>query len=143
VDGALTSPGQGASSVGLALRRSETMQRWFPNDPTARGRLGLAYFRSNAHQQAVRTLERPDLWRPQGRAPGADAAVLAMSYHRLNQTEKARSYLETAHARLKEMQARMKGSTSAAPASVRFMQQEASRTQELVQESERLLRGSR
>jgi serine/threonine protein kinase/WD40 repeat protein len=60
-----------------------------------RSTLGLAYYRAGRHAEAVEVL-RPNLERPDDRGLAFDLHFLAMSYHRLGETARARAYFDLA-----------------------------------------------
>jgi serine/threonine protein kinase/WD40 repeat protein len=74
-----------------AVLLAEKAVRKEPRNPTYCNTLGLAYYRTGQYRQAVEIL-RPNLQSQEASALPYDLYILAMSCHRLGETERARDY---------------------------------------------------
>jgi WD40 repeat protein len=74
-----------------AVLLAEKAVRKEPKNPTYCNTLGLAYYRTGQYRQAVEVL-RPNLQSQEPSALTYDLYILAMSCHRLGETERARDY---------------------------------------------------
>jgi serine/threonine protein kinase/WD40 repeat protein len=81
--------------VKAALPLAEKAARLEPGKAMYRNTLGLAYYRAERYREAVDTL-RPNLAREDDRGLAWDLYFLAMSYHRLGETTRARDYYDWA-----------------------------------------------
>jgi serine/threonine protein kinase/WD40 repeat protein len=78
--------------VKAALPLAEKAVRLDGGNANYRNTLGVAYYRAERYREAVDLL-RPNLDRKDYWGPARDLYFLAMSHHRLGETEKARDYL--------------------------------------------------
>jgi tetratricopeptide (TPR) repeat protein len=78
-----------------AMLLAEKAVRKEPKSPLYCNTLGLAYYRTGQYRQAVEIL-RPNLQRQEASALAYDLYILAMSCHRLGETERARDYFTLA-----------------------------------------------
>jgi hypothetical protein len=74
-----------------AVLLAEKAVRKQPKNPNYCNTLGLAYYRTGQYRQAVEVL-RPNLQSQDASALAYDLYILAMSCHRLGETERARDY---------------------------------------------------
>jgi hypothetical protein len=74
-----------------AVLLAEKAVRKEPRNPTYCNTFGLAYYRTGQYRQAVEVL-RPNLQSQEASALAYDLYILAMSCHRLGETERARDY---------------------------------------------------
>jgi hypothetical protein len=90
----LTAPGA-LRNVEAAVPLAEKAVRLTGGDPNFRNTLGLAYYRAGRYREAVEVL-RPNLELQKDWALAHDLYFLAMSYHGLGQTARARDYYQWA-----------------------------------------------
>jgi serine/threonine protein kinase len=90
----LTAPGA-LRNVEAALPLAEKAVRLTGGDPNSRNTLGLAYCRAGRYRDAVEVL-RPNLEHQKDWALAHDLYFLAMSYHGLGETARARDYYQWA-----------------------------------------------
>jgi serine/threonine protein kinase/WD40 repeat protein len=81
--------------VKAALPLAEKAARLEPGNAMYRNTLGVAYYRAERYREAVDRL-RPNLARQDDRGLAWDLYFLAMSYHRLGETTRARDYYDWA-----------------------------------------------
>jgi hypothetical protein len=81
--------------VKAALPLAEKAARLAPEDVSIRNTLGLAYYRAGRYREAADVL-RPNLADQTFGLLGYELYFLAMSYHRLGETTRARDYYELA-----------------------------------------------
>jgi Flp pilus assembly protein TadD len=74
-----------------AVLLAEKAVRKEPKNPIYANSLGLAYYRTGQYRQAVEVL-RPNLHSQEASVLAYDLYILAMSCHRLGETERARDY---------------------------------------------------
>jgi serine/threonine protein kinase/WD40 repeat protein len=74
-----------------ALALAEKVARLEPGNPIYRNTLGVAYYRAGRYRDAIALL-RADLEGQEDRHLAWDLCFLAMSYHRLGETDRAREY---------------------------------------------------
>jgi WD40 repeat protein len=90
----LTAPAE-LRDVKAALPLAEKAVRLEPAKAMYRNTLGVAYYRDERYREAVDRL-RPNLARPDDRGLAWDLYFLAMGYHRLGETTRARDYYDWA-----------------------------------------------
>jgi WD40 repeat protein len=81
--------------VEAALPLAERAVRLAPKNAIIRNTLGVAYYRDGRYREAVEVL-RPNVEKQEEWALGCDLYFLAMSYHRLGETARARDYYDLA-----------------------------------------------
>jgi uncharacterized protein HemY len=78
-----------------ALPLAEKAIQLMPNHPVLRNTLGVVYYRVGKYREAIDTL-RANLETQEDSGLAADLYFLAMSHHRLGETERARDYFDWA-----------------------------------------------
>jgi serine/threonine protein kinase/WD40 repeat protein len=86
----LTAP-ESLRDTAQALALAQKAARLEPGNPSYRNTLGLAYYRAGRYREAAETL-RADLESQEDRFLAWDLCFLAMSYHRLGETDRAWEY---------------------------------------------------
>jgi tetratricopeptide (TPR) repeat protein len=90
----LTAP-ESLRDVKEAVRLAEIAAQLEPGNAIYRNTLGMAYYRAGRYREAVDVL-RPNIEKAADWALALDLYVLAMSYHRLGETARARDYYDWA-----------------------------------------------
>ncbi len=98
------SPGRSAEAYRIALEKAEKANRWEPNDPGILCTVAAAQYRTDAYEEALKSLARTAKLRAdEGDEPDpAVPALTAMALHQVARGEEAKSALEQLRGLLKD-----------------------------------------